>query len=281
MDNSSLTRFDSQCHYFRDIRLEAHLYLFSETTEKIELKGIIGIIFAKMVAFFSESYKVKQRNSLQHKLIVFYSTRHEKVEESGSSIKLKAKKTLNRVTTFVKKKLNLAQTPAKTSPQTEVQDIINKYFPEGDPLTVKLKPRDCKADPTPEQKKDIALIITTLSTIPVTSLNSHKAALTEAGKRIKELHPLQFLTYVFSDATLTKNMKSLASEGSRWIVWKTFISGMSGTFDEEKNLNNVTDAQITNFAKIINVDSSLLISLAKENKWSEFVTDLIKKKQIS
>jgi hypothetical protein len=135
-------------------------------------------------------------------------------------------------------------------------------------------PRSYDRSLTGSEKKDIALIVNTLAEKSLMSLWGYRTTLEEAGDRVNNVHPLSFFLYVFTDPHLKENMKGIKKRGG--IVWGDFIGGMAESFVEESKRKNVTETQISDFAEKVKVPEKPLILLAKENKWSDFISFVIK-----
>lgn len=124
---------------------------------------------------------------------------------------------------------------------------------------------------TNQDKSDITYIVTTLANSSLLGLGVAKSSLETAGDRLDPVHPLQFLTYVFTNEELKTSMKSL--QGNSWI-WKKFISGINESLDEEYKCNNMSYAQ--NFASAVGIDVNLILPSLNSAKWEQFISLLIK-----
>ncbi len=135
-------------------------------------------------------------------------------------------------------------------------------------------PRSYDRPLTQNEKKDIALIVNILAEKSLMSLWGYRTTLEEAGDRVNNVHPLEFFLYVFTEPHLKENLKAIKKRGG--IVWGDFIGGMAESFVEENRRKNVTEAHINHFAEKVGVDAKTLWPLAKENKWQEFISLVIK-----
>ena len=146
-----------------------------------------------------------------------------------------------------------------------------------DEITKDLRIRDYNATITEEELNDIRYVVNNLGEKSRPIILKMKGSIRSAGNRIKHLHPLRFLTCVFTDERMKVSMKNL--EGKHF-VWPPFYEGISGAFEEESNKNNLTDAQIADFAKKIALDAKWfdsLTSFIKGRRWAELIHLLIEK----
>jgi hypothetical protein len=135
-------------------------------------------------------------------------------------------------------------------------------------------PRDYERKPTEAQKNDIKYIVTTLADKQAIKLPFYSGALQRAGGRIEDVHPLRFLEVIFTDETLKGGVRTIRNKG--W-VWQEFIGGTKRSLAEESEHNNLTDAQIQDFARNVGIDPSLIMGPIHQKKWDEFVEVLIEK----
>ncbi len=126
---------------------------------------------------------------------------------------------------------------------------------------------------TQKDKKDIRFIVKTLSDSSLPSLLIKKKELEKAGDRIDHIHPLKFYAVIFSDEELKVSLINIRSRS--W-VWGEFFSGMSEALADEKKLNNLTIPQIEEFCTNLGVDKTPIIAALNENRWTDFVDNLIK-----
>ncbi len=64
--------------------------------------------------------------------------------------------------------------------------------------------------------------------------------------------------------------------GRNW-VWKEFISGIIGSFNEEYARGNVKADQISNFIKTLKISPSLVNTSIQSQRWTELIDTLIAK----
>jgi hypothetical protein len=132
--------------------------------------------------------------------------------------------------------------------------------------------RNYNTQVTPKEKKDIRFIVKTLSDSTLPSLWTKKKELEKAGDRIDHLHPLKFYTVIFSDEELKVSLMNIRTRS--W-VWGEFFSGMSEALADEKKANNLTIPQIEDFCNNLGVDKKPIIAALNENRWTDFVDNLI------
>ena len=126
---------------------------------------------------------------------------------------------------------------------------------------------------TEQEKADIRYIIITLANKSLTKLYQNKSHLDHVGDRIKPVHPLTFLEYVFTNDELIVGIRNIRKRG--W-VWDDFISGLKGSLKDELEKNNLQDEFIIEFANKIEIDISSIYPTIQNQQWVEFVDTLIK-----
>lgn len=136
------------------------------------------------------------------------------------------------------------------------------------------RPRDYWKPPTENQRKDIAYIVRTLSETPYTKIMFYQSSLREAGNRVENVHPLNFLGVIFTDENLKAGVRNIRTK--EWF-WKQFIGGTKRSLAEEAGRDNLTDQQLNDFAKRVGVDPQLLYKPVHQKQWDEFVEVLIQK----
>lgn len=137
--------------------------------------------------------------------------------------------------------------------------------------------RNYNTPPTAQDKIDIAYIINTMANTNLLKIGSMESSLQKAGGRIDRVHPLQFLTYVFTEEELKVSMRNLQG---RSFVWKGFLRGKDGksgivdTLQYEDGLGNVAP-HAKHFANAIGIDVNLILPLMQNGKWEKFIDKLI------
>ena len=122
---------------------------------------------------------------------------------------------------------------------------------------------------SPPEKKQITFMVTTLADKPMAKLFFFKGALEKAGNSVDHVHPLRFFQTVYTDQPLIASMGNMRKRG--W-VFDEFMEGMGKSFDLEKQRGNLTDEQMEEFAKAIEVDPKLIAPAFKQGRWNEFIT---------
>ena len=127
---------------------------------------------------------------------------------------------------------------------------------------------------TKQQKKDIALIITTLGYDSLISIGSSKSSLQKAGDRIEHIHPFRFLMTIFADEKLKAGVHAIRGR----IGWISdgFFDGITGSLKEEAARDNLLQF-VPEFAGQVNIEPSLILPSLEKGKWTEFVNILIDK----
>lgn len=125
---------------------------------------------------------------------------------------------------------------------------------------------------TEQEKANIRFIIGTLATTSSVGLLFKKKALEAAGDRTEEVHPLNYIGYIFSDPVLKQQAKKING-----IAWSRFVQGMSGSFEKAEQRHNIPPQMIDYFAKQVNVDSNILIPYFKKEQWGDLINVIRKK----
>lgn len=149
---------------------------------------------------------------------------------------------------------------------------------DGDRLKLKMlrrlqNERNYYVPVTEQEKKEIRYIITTLAQNSLTSLANSKSSLKRAGERIDHIHPLRFLSTVFSNEELKVGVHAIRDRGS-WI-WDEFIGGLTKSLKEESVRQNMSIEFIQDFATTLKIDPSLILPQIQGGRWKEFVNTLI------
>lgn len=143
----------------------------------------------------------------------------------------------------------------------------------GKPEGENVKYRNYNAPLTSKEKSDIKYIVNTLGMEALTSIAKQKSSLKKAGDRIRHIHPLKFLTCVFTDQEMIVSITAMQSRG--W-VWGDFFDGIKESLNEERGRNNMKEEFVFDFAKKISIDASLIHSQVMHGKWDDFMNTLIK-----
>jgi hypothetical protein len=138
---------------------------------------------------------------------------------------------------------------------------------------VKGKPRNFWTPLTAKEKDDITYILRTLSNQTLLKINSNKSALKGAGDRIEHLHPLKFLTFVFSNDELIVCMRNL--QGRTW-VWSEFLEGVIDSLKNEYTIGNILDEHVQELIVQSRVSDPAAISSHVHNQsWGTLINTLI------
>lgn len=138
--------------------------------------------------------------------------------------------------------------------------------------TVKGQKRNYWKPLTEQEKQDVAYILRTLANQTLIKINSSKSSLKKAGDRIEQIHPLRFLTYVFSNDELIVCMRNL--QGRSW-VWSEFFDGVVDSLKNEYALGNILDEHIQELAKQAKINASSLHPAIQSQNWGSLINTLI------
>lgn len=119
---------------------------------------------------------------------------------------------------------------------------------------------------TEQEKENIRFIIMTLATKSQVALLFEKGALNQAGNRVEHVHPLKFLSYIFSDSALRRAVVKI-----KGIAWNRFVNDMGENLAKEANRNNLKKEYIADFAQTVGVSESKLEPLAEKGQWQAFI----------
>jgi hypothetical protein len=136
------------------------------------------------------------------------------------------------------------------------------------------RPRSYEKELTAAEKNDIHYIMTTLANSSLISIAIHRSSLESAGDRIDHIHPIKFLTHVFTNEELKVAMRNIRGRG--WI-WGDFSSGVKESLATEAALNNIKKEFIHDLAKKVELHSHVLIDPYQNNNWEELIETLITK----
>lgn len=138
---------------------------------------------------------------------------------------------------------------------------------------VKGKPRNFWTPLTAKEKEDITYILRTLANETLLKVNSSKAALKKAGDRIDHIHPLRFLTFIFSNDEMIVCMRNL--QGRTW-VWSEFLEGTVESLKNEYGIGNILDEHVQELIRQAKVpDPGAIHSLVHSQSWGSLINTLI------
>lgn len=161
---------------------------------------------------------------------------------------------------------------ATSEPQIFMTIAANQITASTAPY-VKGKPRDFWTPLTPAEKEDISYILRTLANQTLLKINSNKSTLNKAGDRIEHIHPLRFLTYVFSNDELIVCMRNL--QGRAW-VWSEFLEGVINSLKDEQAIGNIKDDYVQELTSQSHTkDPSAIFTHVKNQSWGTLISTLI------
>lgn len=126
--------------------------------------------------------------------------------------------------------------------------------------------RDYQVSMTKQEKRDIRFIIITLATKSSISLLFEKRALNRAGNRVAHVHPLKFLSFIFSDYELKNAVTKI-----RGIPWRRFAKDMGASLGKSANRRNMKEKYIADFVQIVGVSEELLTPSIHNGRWVDFI----------
>ncbi len=140
---------------------------------------------------------------------------------------------------------------------------------QGQPLS---HPRDYCAGVTPQEQADIQFIVRTLANKSLIAIAMSKTELEEAGDRIDQVHPLQFLYTIFGDEELKVGIRNIRGKG--W-VWNQFTAGIKDSLETEYLACNMKEEYICDFCQKLGIKPSLIMPAIEAQNWDELIDLLI------
>lgn len=132
--------------------------------------------------------------------------------------------------------------------------------------------RDYLAPITSSQRSDIKYILTSLGLGSLIKIAKETSSLRKAGKRVEYVHPLRFLTVVFTDEEMKASMHGLY--GRTW-VWDEFFGGLRDSFDCETDRNNMKPEFISDFAATVGINPDLIYPSINSRQWNQMIGILV------
>jgi len=126
-----------------------------------------------------------------------------------------------------------------------------------------------------DQQRIIEELISIMGSHSTIALGFKKSHLEGLGKEIRGIGPLQFLAYIFSEASLSKHMRSIKNSSFKW---NGFMKGFIPTLKREY-ANQTLLKDLPGFAIFLAVPYQPLEKAANDQNWDEFVTLLIESKK--
>lgn len=123
-------------------------------------------------------------------------------------------------------------------------------------------------------QQDRALIqdlITTLGEKNLARLLLESRRLTEIGKRIEHVPPLQFIGFIVRDPHLKDCLRKVYKSYFKWL---SFVDGFSGSMEKEYDMG-LLSPQLPGFAAFVGVDIEVLERIVYERDWEGFIKVLI------
>ncbi len=133
-------------------------------------------------------------------------------------------------------------------------------------------PREYYVEVTPQEKKEITYIVTTLADKSHAKLLLTQGSLERAGNRVGHVHPLRFMLCIFTDEKLKVGIHNMRKKP---FVWDNFISSMGESFQSESLRNNITPDMVRDFAKRLQINPDYLFHHVQQQNWNAFVDALI------
>lgn len=126
---------------------------------------------------------------------------------------------------------------------------------------------------TSSEKEDISYIVNTLGMASLGKITKNKSALKRAGKRVDNVHPLNFLAVIFSDDKMRTAIHAMKDR--KW-VWDGFYDGIRGSLSEESAKDNLKEAFVEDFCHRLNIDAHKVLPLVQIHEWNNFIKTLLK-----
>ena len=114
-------------------------------------------------------------------------------------------------------------------------------------------------------------IVDTMAHDNVIKLGWKRKTMEKKGKKIRHVHPLRFLSYVFGDHHLHQCMREISRSSFKW---NGFIDGMRSRIDEEAAKGGLLPFA-HDFAKHLNVDEGRIRHYIEKRDWEGLVRHLL------
>jgi hypothetical protein len=149
--------------------------------------------------------------------------------------------------------------------------VASNDMPQFKNIRSKSSFRQYDAALTASEKKKIAHTIETLGNSSLVSIARAKSTLQKEGDEIEHVHPLKFLSYIFSEEKLKAALHNI--RGRSW-VWGKFFKGLKEGLEDEYKNNNLLP-YIADFSRQIKIDPKKILPLAEKQRWKDFVEMLL------
>ncbi len=120
-------------------------------------------------------------------------------------------------------------------------------------------------------KKLISYIISSMAEKNMFQLGLQKKSLEKRGKQIEHVHPLKFLSFLFSQPHLRQAMQEIRTN---YFKWNGFMDGLSKKLDSEANAQDLLP-YVEGFATSLNVDSRRVAYYLEKKDWEALVVFLM------
>ncbi len=121
------------------------------------------------------------------------------------------------------------------------------------------------------EMKTIHKIISSMAEKNVFQLALEKKTIEKKGKKIRHVHPLRFIGYIFGDAHLKRCMHEIKKS---FFKWHSFIEGFSDKMKEEHRDDNL-ERYVPGFAESLGVSSTKVMQYIDDKDWEELVKFLL------
>ncbi|MFZ4772363.1 MAG: hypothetical protein ACOYK9_00020 [Chlamydiia bacterium] len=125
-----------------------------------------------------------------------------------------------------------------------------------------------------EEVLAVGEVVTILSESNLLSLAGKKGQLTEIGKKIEHLHPLDFLKVVAVSKPLLRHLKNIQKSS---VKWRAFISGMTRSLNTVSLQKSFPD-EVATFAISLEISIAKLQDSIDKKDWEQFVKIVIEEK---
>lgn len=132
--------------------------------------------------------------------------------------------------------------------------------------------RDYNVPITAQDQSDMSYIVKTLTNLSLLKIKKAESSLKRAGDRIKQVHPFNFLAYIFTNEELKVCIRNL--EGRAW-VWSEFVGGFVKSLNEESAAGEVLP-YAQDFANRLGIDVNQILPPLQNGQWERFISTLIK-----
>lgn len=168
---------------------------------------------------------------------------------------------------------NLVQSVTGTDPDDQIMVFGPKRFFQHPEVKKPMSPpRNYFSATSPKELEDLLFIVRTLGFKPLTKIYREKHCLEKAGDRIDHLHPLKFLLGIFTNEEMIAAVHNIRNRS--W-VWGEFSKNLKDTLKEESEKNNITSAQIQDFAAQLGLNPNLFEQSIQYRQWDALIDTLL------